>query len=323
MSNLDLPFRSLAAVITGTSVLLIMNIVSVIGNILVCLAMYRNPNLRSTTNLYIIALAVSDLICATVEMPLASAVFIIGKWDFGDALCQIQGFVDAFTTYVTPATMALTAFNRYMRIVKTNHYNRVFSPLRSKIWLSCVWLFLSLYLLVGRLTGWNKFQFIPGYAVCSIAFVKNENRIIHYFLMFGILFVLPLSVGCFSYCKVFSKIKQHQQNVASSLQNASNGTGRISAKEINISRALGYVAAGFLFCWIPPWVFAFWKRFSPDTSPRITELLVTIFLFMSATINPVIYATTNPHFRKEFVKLLCWCNGEKIQPTEGRSSDEQ
>ena len=31
--------------------------------------------------------------------------------------------------------------------------------------------------------------------------------------MFGILFVLPFSVGCFSYCKVFSKIKQHQQNV--------------------------------------------------------------------------------------------------------------
>ena len=112
MSNLDLPFRSLAAVITGTSVLLIMNIGSVIGNTLVCLAVYRNPNLRSTTNLYIIALAVSDLICATVEMPLASAVFIIGKWDFGDALCQIQGFVDAFATYVTPATMALTAFNR-------------------------------------------------------------------------------------------------------------------------------------------------------------------------------------------------------------------
>ena len=219
--------------------------------------------------------------------------------------------------------MTLTAFNRYMRIVKTNHYNKVFSPLRSKIWLSCVWLFLFLYLLVGRLTGWNKFQFIPGYAVCSIAFFRNENRIIHYFLVFGILFVLPFFVGCFSYYKVFTKIKQHQQNVASSLQNASNGTGRISAKEINISRALGYVAAGFLFCWIPHWVFAFWKRFSPDTSPRITELLVTILLFMSATINPVIYATTNPHFRKEFVKLLCWCNKKIIQPTEGRSSDEQ
>ena len=82
MSNLELPFRSLAVVITGTSALLIMNIVSVIGNNLVCLAVYRNPNLRSTTNLYIIALAVSDLICATIEMPLASAVFIIGKWDF-------------------------------------------------------------------------------------------------------------------------------------------------------------------------------------------------------------------------------------------------
>ncbi|KAJ7394080.1 hypothetical protein OS493_003755 [Desmophyllum pertusum] len=92
---------------------------SIIGNTLVCLAVYKNPKLQSTTNLYIIALAASDLLCATVEMPLASAVLITGRWDFSDALCELQGFVDAFVTYVTPATMGLTAFNRYMRIVKT------------------------------------------------------------------------------------------------------------------------------------------------------------------------------------------------------------
>ena len=308
MSNLELPNRSLAVVITEASVCLALNIISIIGNSLVCLAVYRNPNLRSTTNLYIIALTVSDLLCATVEMPLASAVFITGRWDFSDTLCQIQGFVDAFASYVTPATMALTAFNRYMRIVKTNHYNKIFSPSRSKIWLSCVWLSLALYLLIGRVTSWSKFEFIPGYAVCSIAFAKNENRITHYFFMFGFFFVLPFFIGCFSYCKVFSKIYQHQQNIVPSLQNVpSSSTGRISVREINISRALGFVGAGFLVCWIPPWVFAFWKRFSPDTSPRITELLVTFLLFLSASINPLIYTATNADFRNEFRKLLCWC----------------
>jgi len=60
-----------------------------VENVLVCLAVYKNRKLRSTTNLYIIALAASDLLCATVEMPLASALLITGSWDFGDAVCQI------------------------------------------------------------------------------------------------------------------------------------------------------------------------------------------------------------------------------------------
>ena len=128
MSSLELENRSLAIVVIEASVCLAMNIVSVLGNVLVCLAVYRNQKLRSTINLYIIALAASDLLCATVEMPLASGVLILGKWNFGAALCEIQGFTDVFVTYITPATMGLTAFNRYMRIVKTNQYSKIFSP---------------------------------------------------------------------------------------------------------------------------------------------------------------------------------------------------
>ena len=132
MSDLKLPNRSLAAVITEAGIYLTLNITSIIGNGLVCIAAYRNPNLRSTTNLYIIALAVSDLLCATIEMPLASSTLVIGRWDFGDVVCEIQGFVDVFTTYATPATLGLTAVNRYVKIVKTAKHKKYFSPLRSK-----------------------------------------------------------------------------------------------------------------------------------------------------------------------------------------------
>ena len=142
MSNLELPNRSLPVLLIEASICVALNITSIIGNSLVCMAAYRNPNMRSTTNLYIIALAVSDLLCATIEMPLASTTLIIGRWDFGDAVCQMQGFIDVFSTYATPATLGLTAINRYVKIVKTNHYKKYFSPLRSKIWLCCVWIFL-------------------------------------------------------------------------------------------------------------------------------------------------------------------------------------
>ena len=144
MSSLELPHRSLAAVVTESGVCLALNIISIVGNSLVCLAVYRNRNLRSTTNVYIIALAVSDLLVAMIEMPLASATLIIGRFDFGFALCQLQGFIGPFATYVTPATMGLTAFNRYMRIVKGTVTTRYFllADLRSGcIACGCLWPF--------------------------------------------------------------------------------------------------------------------------------------------------------------------------------------
>ena len=306
MSSLELPTRSLPAVVVEASICLAINIASVIGNVLVCLAVYKNPKLRSTTNLYVIALAVSDLLCATMSMPFASAVLITGRWNFGDHLCQVQGFFDPFVAYSTPATMGLLALNRYVRIVERNHYDKIFSPLKSKLWLSCVWISLALYLLISRVTNWSTFEFSPGYAVCSVGFTTSEKRIIHYFVVFGLFFLLPFSIGVFSYYKIFLKIRQHKLEVAPSLQNSRNQTGRISVQEINMSRTLSYVAAGFLLCWIPMWAFVLWKRFSPETAPGIVQLTITFLLFLSSAINPFIYAARNRIFREEFWKLLCW-----------------
>ena len=58
------------------------------------------------------------------------------------------------------------------------------------------------------------------------------------------------------------------------------------------------------------WVFVLWFRFSPETSSRITILLAAFFLYLSASVNPIIYAFTNGKFRREFGKLLC-CRRER------------
>ena len=106
-----------------------LNIFSLGGNILVCIAVYRNTRLRSTTNIYIIALAISDLLSAIFVMPFATGVLISGRWPFGKVLCQVNAFFSLFAVYVSPVTMGLTAANRYMRICKSDmEYKRFFSP---------------------------------------------------------------------------------------------------------------------------------------------------------------------------------------------------
>ncbi|XP_022797940.1 melatonin receptor type 1A-like [Stylophora pistillata] len=306
MPSMRLPDRCSVEVIFEAIIFLVMPVISVTGNTLVLLAVYKNPKLRLNTNLYILALAASDLVCATVEMPIAATTVISGKWNLSDGVCQFQGFVDVFVTYVNPATMGLTAFNRYMRIVKTRNYNKIFSPRKSKVWLTCVWMSLALYLVIARATNWNKYQFIIGYALCSITFTTRERKFVHYCIVFGLYSILPFVVACFSYWKVFSKLRHHKRHVLPSLENTVNPRSRVSAHEINISRALLYIAAGFLLSWIPLWIFAFWKRLSPETVPRLVELGVVLMLFLSATINPFIYTANSRVFRREIGNLLCW-----------------
>ena len=124
---------------------------------------------------------------------------------------------------------------------------------------------------------------------------------------------LALSIGIFSYYKIFLKTNQQQHNVVPSPQNRTeNGSVTNSVKEININRVLLYVAAGFLCCWIPMWALTLWFRLSFETCPRIAALLATFLYYFSASINPFIYTFTNDAFRKQFQTLLC-CHREKAR----------
>ena len=245
----DLPPRSVALVVTESTICLALNIVSLVGNSMLCMAVYRNPRLRSTTNLYIIALSVGDLICAVLEMPLTFWTLVVGKWVFGDGLvCQIHGFVDVFSTYCPPATMALTAFNRYIRIVKTNHYRKIFSPFRSKLWLFCAWFSLASYLLVARITDWQRYNFFVGFAACSVEHYTENRRLFHYCFVVSVYFGISFLVAIFSYYKVFKAIRQHHIEVAPSLHSvpSTSQTSRISIQEIKISKSIAFVFGRFL-----------------------------------------------------------------------------
>ena len=169
--------------------LVTLNVLSLTGNILVCIAVYQNARLRTTTNLYIIALAVSDLMSAVFVMPFALGVLITGEWVFGPVICDCHAFFVGFVVYVSPVTMGLTAFNRYMRICKTEQqYKKLFSPWKSRAWLACVWFLVACYSAVPKLAGLQDYAFIPGYAICAVAHLSESGKIIHYTIVISCLF---------------------------------------------------------------------------------------------------------------------------------------
>ena len=294
--------------------MIVLNTLSLLGNILVCLSVYRNTRLRTTTNLYIIALAVSDLLAAIFVMPFATGVLISGRWPFGDTVCQLNAFFSLFVVYVSPVTMGLTALNRYMRMCKSDQqYSRFFSKIKSRIVLGSAWSFVACYILIPRLTGLQGFRFVPAYAACLNQHLSKFGIMLHYFVVVGLFFILPLAVTIFSYRHVFKKIREHNMGAAQALH-IPTGQTAVSANEIRISRSLFVVVFAFMLCWLPAWVITILTRFRVGGNvPRNVQLLCAFCLSLSNTINPLIYAGMNPLFKREFRKILRCKRGEKVE----------
>lgn len=320
----DLSARGLLLTIVEVSSLLILNVLSLMGNTLVCVSVYKNARLRTTTNLYIIALAVSDLLSAVFVMPIGTAVLIAGKWNFGGIVCQLHAFFSLFVIYVSPVTMGLTAVNRYVRMCKTDHqYKKLFSAGKSRALLISVWSFVACYTLVPRLLGLQAYEFVPGYAQCSIAHLSESGKMIHYGIVLTLFFLLPLMATIICYTKVAKRIRQHNVGASLTIQRRERNLF-ISAHEIKVSKSLFAVVFAFMICWIPFWVIVILRRFRIVAKmPRNFELLCMFLLYFSNTINPFIYAGMNHIFKREFRKILFCEKRRKVDVLSGVVKTEE
>ncbi|XP_067108351.1 D(3) dopamine receptor [Osmerus mordax] len=62
----------------------------VFGNVLVCLAVLRERSLQTTTNYLVVSLAVADLLVASLVMPWAVYLEVVGgAWLFSRLYCNI------------------------------------------------------------------------------------------------------------------------------------------------------------------------------------------------------------------------------------------
>lgn len=63
-------------------------VVGLIGNALVCMAVYRNHSMRTVTNYFIVNLAVADLLVLLICLPPSVLWDVTETWFFGLKLCK-------------------------------------------------------------------------------------------------------------------------------------------------------------------------------------------------------------------------------------------
>lgn len=68
-------------------------IVGLVGNFLVCLAVYRNHTMRTVTNLFIVNLAIADFLVIFLCLPPTVLWDVSETWFLGNTLCKIVPYV--------------------------------------------------------------------------------------------------------------------------------------------------------------------------------------------------------------------------------------
>uniref|UniRef100_A0A182YGI1 G-protein coupled receptors family 1 profile domain-containing protein n=2 Tax=Cellia TaxID=44534 RepID=A0A182YGI1_ANOST len=89
------------------------------GNSLVVLAVARKPQMRTARNMFIVNLAVSDLLLCLVTMPLTLVEILTKYWPMGRLpfLCKSIGTLQATSIFVSTISITAIALDRYQVIV--------------------------------------------------------------------------------------------------------------------------------------------------------------------------------------------------------------
>ena len=150
----------LLATILEVIILCFICLAALFGNFSLYIIVYKNKDLRTITNLYILNLAAADIMVSVLSIPFTVVTVITGHWLFRDTACVALGFFTILSFIASVMSLGMIAINRYFYIVKWNTYTKTFSKTKSLLYAAAVWV-VSISLASPPLFGWAEYRFIP------------------------------------------------------------------------------------------------------------------------------------------------------------------
>ena len=297
--SVDLLTRSDYLVWTETLLFAVINVAAFFGNLSVCCAVYRNQRLRTLANMFVVALAVSDILMSTCCMPFSVATLFRGRWIFGTGFCRFHGFGVFTFGLASLHTMGIIAVSRYFCIVKPEKYIVLFKTRKTLLYIAVVWCAAF----IGSVPPFSfkdgGFEFQSGKAMCLYTFQTN----IAYTAFIECVYVAaPLTLVTVCYAKVFYTVSR--SNRVFSHENNPQQL-RANVEEAKVTKTLAAVMAGFVFCWVPVCIIDYIDAARGEfILPRQAYLTYGFLVYLSGSINPFIYGATNKHFRREYKTIL-------------------
>lgn len=128
---------------------------TIIGNLLVCIAVAIVQRLQSPSNLLIVSLALSDLLVAVLVMPFSAVYELLGYWPFNDGVCDLWTSSDLIMCTASILNLCTISIDRYFVITRPFQYAIKRTPKRMACMIAAVWI-LALLISIPPLFGWKE-----------------------------------------------------------------------------------------------------------------------------------------------------------------------
>uniref|UniRef100_A0A3B4BL36 D(3) dopamine receptor n=1 Tax=Periophthalmus magnuspinnatus TaxID=409849 RepID=A0A3B4BL36_9GOBI len=178
----------------------------VFGNVLVCLAVLRERSLQTTTNYLVVSLAVADLLVASLVMPWAVYLEVVGgAWLFSRLYCNIFVTLDVMMCTASILNLCAISIDRYTAVVMPVLYNTTHrSRKRVFAMIATVWV-LAFAVSCPLLFGFNT---TDDPMVCSIS---NPDFVIYSSV---VSFYLPFIVTLLVYIRIYVFLRMRRKRIA-------------------------------------------------------------------------------------------------------------
>ncbi|XP_061518764.1 cholecystokinin receptor type A isoform X9 [Anopheles gambiae] len=206
-------------------------LLSVVGNLLVILTLAQNKRMRTVTNVYLLNLAISDLLLGVFCMPFTLAGQVLRRFVFGSVMCKLIPYFQAVSVSVAVWTLVAISLERYFAICRPLSSRRWQTQFHAYKMIGLVWTvsflansplgYVQRLLPVGRSTGQMKCREEWPSPAWERAYVLFHDV--------GLLFLPLLTMG-FAYSMIVSKLwrgLRHEIKHSSLYQQTSrqHGTG--------------------------------------------------------------------------------------------------
>ncbi|XP_061584235.1 neuromedin-U receptor 2 [Cololabis saira] len=301
-----------------TTVYLLIFLTGLSGNLLTCAVIAKHKRMRNPTNLYLVSLAVSDLLVLMFGMPLE----IYDLWQnypfpFGEGGCYFKTFLFETVCFASILNVTALSVERYIAVVHPLKTRYLSTNQHARRVITVVWA-VSMICAIPN-TSLHGIFYLPERmeesAICTVLkplwiynLVMQITTVCFYFIPMMIISILYLVMGIH-----LGRERRHARRnlgknfCSSSRKNISIENGR----RRQVIKMLSIVVAVFGVCWAPFHIERIlWSSVSHWTDLmhniyQYVHILSGILFYLSSAVNPIIYSLLSTRFRECFRELVC------------------
>ena len=271
----------------------LISLVGIIGNSLVIYVILAKKQMRTSTNLMLLNLAIADIAFLLVCAPFTAYKYVALTWSFGNFWCKTVKYFLYMTAYVTVYTLVCISLLRYLTVV----CNVASAKYRTKTmvlgYIIAIWLMmLSVNIPVLLISRVKRFSL---YSYCGM---ENTATTPFFFSFFVFAYVLPLLAICILYLLIMRHLNQNKS--ASVGASAGERTSRVW-------KVVVVVVAVFGLTWLPSHVNTILGIYgkTPDwTFYEVFRILWNCLVYGNSCANPIIYNYVSSDFKKCFREIF-------------------